>query len=389
MDDVYSRLADRLDELPNGFPRTQGGVELRILRRIFSPEDAAMALKLRPVPETVEAVAARLRRSTEELRPILDGMTERGQIMSFRLKGRKRYMLAPFVVGIYEFQLPRMDAELAEMFEEYAPTLLEAVGGSKPALARVVPVNSHIDASAKVLRHENVREMISAAQSFRLMECICRKEQAALGNPCSHTLETCMAFSREPDAYLGTLPPGYGRVITREEALAVLDLAEQEGLVHCTYNLQRDQMFVCNCCSCCCGFLRGVRDFGAPHLLVRSDYVATIAAGDCLACGDCGDGRCPMSAITEADAAYQVDGERCIGCGVCAEVCPSGAITLVPRPPSQRSAPAKTVVSWSLSRSIHRRGLIPALAQAGGLALETMRTHRAMRRARGKTTPPA
>jgi Fe-S-cluster-containing hydrogenase component 2 len=365
MDDVYQRLAAKLDRLPHGYPRTESGVELRILAKIFSPEDAAMALDLLPIPETVTAIARRLGLEPKTLQQVLDRMVARGQIATSRYRGEHVYMLAPFVIGIYEFQVPHMDAELAEMFEEYAPALLKTVGGANPALARVVPVNAHIEARAEVLRHENVRAMIDGARSFRLMECICRKEQAALGKPCSHTLETCLAFSREADAY-ERFP--YGRTISREEALAVLDLAEREGLVHCTYNFRREQMFVCNCCSCCCGFLRGVKEFGAPNLLLHSNFVAAIGAEDCTACAACADGRCPMEAISERDGLYAVDAERCIGCGACTVVCPTDAITLVPRPRSERTTPPKDIVAWAFSRATHRSGLLRTLAQFGGLA---------------------
>ena len=34
-DHVYEQLADALDRLPNGFPRTPTGVEIRILKKIF------------------------------------------------------------------------------------------------------------------------------------------------------------------------------------------------------------------------------------------------------------------------------------------------------------------------------------------------------------------
>ena len=201
MDDVFKHLAAKLDELPHGFPPTQGGVELRILEKIFSPEDAEMALHLLPVPETVEAVSLRVGRPVEPLRTVLDGMAERGQILVVRLGGKKLYMLAPFVIGIYEFQLNRMDAELATLCEEYVPTLLRTVGGHKPALARVVPVNAHIDAHATILRTDSLREMLAHARSFRVAPCICRREQALLGSPCSHTSETCLAFSNLENAY--------------------------------------------------------------------------------------------------------------------------------------------------------------------------------------------
>ena len=373
MDNVYHRLATRLDEFPHGFPRTASGVELRILAKVFAPEDAAMALKLLPIPETAQAIALRLGRQVEDLQPVLDAMVARGQIATMRHRGEHVYMLAPFVIGIYEFQLPHMDAELAALFEEYAPVLVNAVGGAKPALARVVPVNARIEARAEVLHHESVRAMMEGARSFRLMECICRKEQAALGKPCSHTLETCLAFSSEPDAY-ERFP--YGRTVSREEALTVLDLAEREGLVHCTYNIRREQMFVCNCCSCCCGFLRGVRDFGAPHLLLQSNYLAEISREGCIACDACANGRCPMGAISERDGAYAVDSEHCIGCGACTLVCPTDAIKLVQRPRAQRTTPPRDIVTWAFRRAANRSGLLRTLTQFGGLAARAIGSRR-------------
>jgi electron transport complex protein RnfB len=377
MDNVYHRLAARLDELPHGFPRTASGVELRILAKIFAPEDAAMALDLLPIPETADAITRRLGRHVEELQPVLERMVARGQIATVRYRGDQAYMLAPFVIGIYEFQLPHMDAELAEMFEEYAPALVNTVGGEKPALARVVPVNTHIEARAQVLRHESVRTMMEGARSFRLMECICRKEQAALGKQCSHTLETCLAFSSEPDAY-ERFP--YGRTVSREQALAVLDLAEREGLVHCTYNIRREQMFVCNCCSCCCGFLRGVRDFGAPHLLLHSNYLAEINSAGCIACDACSGGRCPMGAIAERNGIYAVETERCIGCGACTLVCPTDAISLVARPKAERTTPPKDIVAWSFRRAANRSGLLRTLARFGGLTARMVANQRATSR---------
>jgi len=374
MDPVYSRLAKRLNEFPHGYPTTDSGVELRILEHIFNPEDAEMALELKMVPESSQAIAKRLRRDADDTRSTLDRMAHGGQIFAFKIRGKMRFMLAPFVVGIYEFQLPRMNTELAEMFEEYAPTLLRELGGATPSLARVIPVDHTIDASAEVLRYENVQEMMQRAHSFRVMDCICRTEKAAMGETCSHTLETCLAFSPEPDAYDEF--PSWGRTITREEALELLSRCEQEGLVHCTYNLQKQNMFVCNCCGCCCGFLRGVKEFEAPHLLLRSNWVASIDPDECIACGVCADERCPMDAITEDDDTYVVVDHRCIGCGVCTLECPSDAVSLLQRPEDQRTEPPKNLVDWSFKRAVHRSGPFRALAQFGGLTVDAIRARR-------------
>jgi Pyruvate/2-oxoacid:ferredoxin oxidoreductase delta subunit len=371
MADVYQKLAKLLDGLPHGFPATESGVELAILRKIFSPEDAAMALRLKPLPETAAMVARRFRRPTDEVRESLDGMAEHGQIFSFRLRGRRYYALAPFIVGIWEFQLNRLDRELAELFETYAPTLLGSLGSVAPALARVVPVHRRIEARAEVLPYDDLKVLLGGCNSFRVADCLCRKEQALLGKPCNHTSETCMSFSKEPNAYEGM--PAWGREITRQQALELLDRLEEEGLVHCTYNVQREPFFVCNCCSCCCGFLRAVNDHGAPYMLARSNYVSVIDRELCSECGDCDSGRCPVEAIIAGDGGYAVDSGRCIGCGVCALACSFDAIRLVPRPDPERRIPPDTLIDWSLARIDHRHGRLKGAAMRGWLMWESLK----------------
>jgi electron transport complex protein RnfB len=366
--DVYRRLAKKLDRLPQGFPRTESGVELRILQKIFPPADAETALRLGPIPVTAERIARRLRRPVGETRAMLDRMADRGQIGSFTSHGEQRYALVPFVIGIYEFQVRHVDEEFATLFETYAPSLLKTLGGYGPALGRVVPIHASIDPGLEILGYEDLRVIIRDARSFALRECICRKDQALLGHPCSHTLEACLAFSNEPHAF------DYfnyaGRVIPQDEALRVLDVTEEEGLVHATYNVRDHPMFVCNCCECCCGFLRGLKEFGAPHMIARSNFVAAIDPDGCSDCGACASPRCPMDAITHQTGRFAVSADRCIGCGVCAPVCPTDAIRLVRRPEPDQTVPPKDIVHWSVDRLSSRSGPLTRLALRTWLAYQ-------------------
>lgn len=369
MDDVYRRLAAKLDRLPNGYPGTDSGVELRILAKIFAPEDAELALLLKPIPEPPAVIARRLGMDEAELNERLEAMAVRGQIGGMRFRRQRCFCLVPFVVGIWEFQLERLDAELAGLFEEYAPTLLGTLGGHAPAVARVVPVNVSLSSRAEVLRHEDLRQMMEEARSFRLMDCLCRREHALNGHPCSHPSETCLAFSRQRDAYEGF---HLGRTVSREEALEVLAMCEREGLVHCTYNIQQEQMFVCNCCDCCCGFLRGLREFEAPHVVVRSNYLAVVDEQACAVCGTCVE-RCPVDAIVEGEAAAQVDAQRCIGCGVCLVTCPSEALSMAARPADECTTPPRTIVQWAMQRTTERSGPAAGLAARAWVAWEALR----------------
>jgi len=301
--DIFEQLARKLDELPEGFPATESGVELKILREIFSPDEAEMALMMRPGPETAEDIAERLGKRVVEMRTLLDDMVRKGQIGSLKMNGRQVYRLVPFVVGIYEYQRgDRLTKELAELFEEYLPLLSKKLGGHGPHLTRVVPINTGIKADLQVLQHEDVRQIIEKAKSFRVQDCICRREQALLGNRCEYTLKNCLQYSMEEGAY------DYfkldGDIISKEEALILIDETEKEGLVHNTYNVEEAiGGFICNCCPCCCGLLRCLKEFNAPYILARSRYVATIDLDSCESCGICREERCPMDAIIEEEIA--------------------------------------------------------------------------------------
>ncbi len=252
--------------------------------------------------------------------------------------------------------------------EEYFPSLSKTLGGNKPAVTRVVPVNKSIEAEPQVLRYEDLRRSIEGAKSFALRDCICRKEKALEGHACEHPLETCLGFSSEENAF------DYfnysGRVITKEEALRLLDETEKEGLVHCTYNVQNEQMFVCNCCSCCCGLIRAMTVLEAPYVLVRSNFVAAINQETCSACGTCAEKRCPVEAIFSDNGAYAVKPERCIGCGVCTVTCPTESITIARRPESEQDTPPKDVMKWSIDRLYNRAGPLKKLAMKAYLAFK-------------------
>jgi hypothetical protein len=50
--EVYKKLRSHLHEHPLGFPETENEIEMKILERLFSEEEAEMALHLTPRPET-------------------------------------------------------------------------------------------------------------------------------------------------------------------------------------------------------------------------------------------------------------------------------------------------------------------------------------------------
>jgi H+/Na+-translocating ferredoxin:NAD+ oxidoreductase subunit B len=351
MTDVYKRLAEKLDAMPNGFPSTESGVELKILQKIFTPEDAELALKIRPIPETAAQIAKRLGKPVDEMEALLDAMVKKGQIGSARMNDQQVFVFFPFVFGIFEFQQPRLDKELAELVEEYQPSLMGTLGHYAPAVMRVVPVNIQIDAQHQVQPYEDLLHTLEKAKSFQIMDCICKKEKGLLGDPCKHPMEVCMAFANHEGAF-DKYP--LGRVISKEEAIEVVRKADEEGLVHATFNVQNGQMFVCNCCSCCCGMLRGMNQYNAPNLMAKSNYLATINQDTCASCGICADERCPVKAIAETDSGYEVQQDRCIGCGICVPTCATDSITLVRKPDAVHETPPDHLMDWYFKRAQSR-----------------------------------
>ncbi len=122
---------------------------------------------------------------------------------------------------------------------------------------------------------------------------------------------------------------GMMRRIGVEEAMQVLDRSEEAGLVLQTNNFQ-DIEFVCSCCTCCCGALKGLKMFPNPADFVQSSFHSQKGPDKCTECEICVE-RCPMDAIVKGEVGMEVNLARCIGCGVCIPTCPQDAIKLVPR----------------------------------------------------------
>jgi Pyruvate/2-oxoacid:ferredoxin oxidoreductase delta subunit len=323
-DGVYERLREFLDQFPIGFPKTASGVEMRILRRLFTPEQAEVAVLLSPVPEEAAQIAARSERDGDRLTLVLEGMADDGLVLRLRRKGRTLFQAAPFMIGIYEYSVKKIDPELAALFKEYYDTAFQTeLGASNIPGFKVIPVGRHIAADMTLLPYHRLEEEVRAARKISVAECICRKEARLLGHACDHPMETCLSFGVAAEYYIET---GLGREISAEEALGILKAADESGLVHAGAN-SKHLSNICNCCPCCCASLKGIVHKGHDkRKYINALYEAMVDQAECTACETCLD-RCPVGAIVVEDTA-RVDRDRCLGCGLCAGACPAEAISL-------------------------------------------------------------
>lgn len=326
--DIYSRLAKHLDDLPAGFPPTESGVELRILRRLFSPEEAELALHLTLIMEEAASIARRAGIPLDEAEERLAEMARKGQIYSARKRGESpKYMAAQYVIGIWEYHVDDLDPQLARDMEEYIPTLLDFDTWSRAPQLRTVPVGKSIPVEYKVMPYEKAEEMVSRHKRFAVAPCICRKEQKLLGKGCDRTEESCLVMGSGADYYA---EHGKGRYITKEDALELLEKAEKEGLVLQPSNAQKISN-ICMCCGCCCGVLRTVKRHPKPAEVISSAFVAEQDSGSCIACEVCLE-RCPMDALALVNGSVSLNQDRCIGCGLCVSTCPTGGLKLIRKP---------------------------------------------------------
>jgi Na+-translocating ferredoxin:NAD+ oxidoreductase RNF subunit RnfB len=112
--------------------------------------------------------------------------------------------------------------------------------------------------------------------------------------------------------------------------------------------------YVCNCCGCCCGILRGITKFGIEDSVAFANYYAVIDTQFCANCGTCVE-RCQMGAISEGDGFSVADRKRCIGCGLCVSGCPNNVARLERKAEAELVKPPKDFAAWELARLVNRR----------------------------------
>ena len=347
--DVYRRLAEHLDNLPAGYPATESGVELRILKRLFTEEEAAIAAGMSMMPEPAEAIAARLGWEVSALAPTLAEMSRKGLIFRNSKGDQQTYMAAQFVIGIWEYHVNDLDEDLIRDVNEYIPYLMKkGWADRKTKQVRVIPVVQSVNAEMTVTPYEAAEEVIRQQSKIVVAPCICRREHAMVGQGCDKPMEACLTFGSAAYYYEQN---GLGRTIPQEEALGLLKAGEEAGLVLQPSNSQKP-VSICMCCGCCCQILKNMRTLDKPVLAVHTNYYAEVIAAECTACETCVE-RCQVDAITVEDVAA-VNRDRCIGCGLCIGACPTDALILKQKAVEEQYIPPANTVETYINMASER-----------------------------------
>lgn len=324
--DLYEELRLHLDKHPSGAPKAPEIIE--ILSELFTPEEARIATVTPFMPQSPEVIAERAGVSADEGKALLESLADKGLVYAREKDGQWGYALLPIMPGIFEFPYmkgPKDDKlkRLAGLWEEYLMNHAQHISDTGTPFARVIAIQEEVENEPRVLTFEKVYELIEEAKVVGLSICACRNAF----EHCDAPLEACMLFD---DTCTYLVERGFGRYITKDEMKEKLREFDKAGLVHNVNNSQDKLQFICNCCRCCCGFLRSVAQLNLTGFLATSGFLPSLAEDDCSGCAVCED-RCPVSAIELVDELPAIDEARCIGCGLCVTGCDTGALALVRR----------------------------------------------------------
>jgi Pyruvate/2-oxoacid:ferredoxin oxidoreductase delta subunit/predicted transcriptional regulator len=314
---VYEQIAEKLQ-----IGAQQSQVVPRILETLLDEDEAKLVLAAAP-PATVEELSAKTGIERARVEAMVDPLFRKGLLFRSKKPDGVRYYRVRQVLQLHDATavMNNPPPSMFDLWKEYMRTEWgEQVKVFQTAFVRVVPINVSIEPNSQVLFSDDARNLIARARNIAVTKCSCRAIDGACGQP----VEVCIQLDRAADY---CLERGTGRKLSPEEALSMLQMCEEEGLVHVAENRQGAGHVICNCCRDCCinwpAVKAGVGKFVAP-----SRFRAMVDSSACNGCEDCVD-RCFFGAMNLVDGVLAVvDEQKCMGCGVCRAVCMLDAIRM-------------------------------------------------------------
>jgi len=341
IDPAYERLIGALNARGTSLPAINCPEYFALVEEIFTPQEAEIACAmplgfsgLQNIAENLEAAdLAGLDRK-------LETMADKGLIVVKDEDGNKLYQFLPLIPGVIEFQLMKgivdeRSKKIAQLVRSYSKAVKNAyLAAERPRLeksapARTIVVDKKISRLAVILPYQETKKIILDADYISAGTCTCRHEGALMGKPCSKPGDNCMLFGQTARF---AIERGFARSLNKDEAIKMLDAAEEAGLVHqYSYAAGHDYSLLCNCCICHCSIVRGAGKSPVPSQAVTAEYLVKVDNESCTACEACIE-RCQMQALKMVDGRLMRDEKHCIGCGLCMYVCPGDALSMAVRP---------------------------------------------------------
>jgi len=296
--------------------------------KLLTDENEAKLLLAASPPAPIEELAEKTGLDKEEIEKMIDPLFKKGLLFKSVKNGVTRYYRVRNILQFHDATAVATDVsrEFLNLLDQFMKTeWIDFFNQFKQILPnpvmRVVPINVALEPEAQIMAFEDVKQLIDGAKSMAVTACSCRVISGGCGKP----VEVCMQFNKAADY---SIERGTGRKIDRKEAMDILRLSEEEGLVHISTNSRSLGHVICNCCEDCCMTWavdkEDITKFAAP-----SRFLASVDAELCSSCETCLD-RCLFEAISMdgKDDIAQINEEKCMGCGLCMVTCPDEAISL-------------------------------------------------------------
>ena len=351
---VYVKLGERMNQFEGRYPLVDA--YLKVLEVMCTKEEAEFAASFPEKVYTADELSKMYEKDKSELAPLLDTMTWKGLFYTETSEtGEKTYSLNPILPGAMEYYiLRRLDkpeeirnymelynnlhveaSAYLEKLKQEDPEKAEALSPTAP-LFRTVAIDEALPNKKGVHSYEDILKMVDQHTSFSAMLCTCKE---GIGpnteGPCKVMAENkelpryhCLMFGKGAD-YAIEQKIGDAKRITKEECFEILEACNKAGLVQNVNNFVDDLQFICNCCPCCCGIVKGAKMLGpaASGIVDPTNFIPKIDADLCTGCGECVE-KCPVEAMSLTDDVAVCDKEKCLDCGFCATQCPVDCIAL-------------------------------------------------------------
>lgn len=331
-----------------------------LLDELFAKEEAELACTMPLELATAEKIAEGAGKGVDDATAILESMADKGLVFALEKGGVMVYRLMPLAPGIYEYQFMAGEVserakKLARLFDECTPVSGKtdaAFNAPSFPFSRVFPIEKELESELNVQPYEKLSEYIKKAEYVSVSTCYCRHHAELVDSPCDKPKEVCLSVG--PGAKYAD-ERGFGRLISTEEALRILEVSEEAGLVHCSSNTSKYIDFICNCCICHCAILQHHKNMAKNKLAAPSNYLVAVDQGRCDLCETCIE-RCPMDAFSISDDKIERDDQLCIGCGLCVSTCPSEALSMVAREEHQTPPKGQKELFAAMAASMQKSG---------------------------------
>jgi NAD-dependent dihydropyrimidine dehydrogenase PreA subunit len=363
-DDEYKKAARNIIKA-GAFPFPINDTLVQLLRELLTQNEVSFidAFK-RKTSQTLEELKKSSSMPESEILGYTNGLAKKGVIFHQpNSKGITVYRLMPIVmVGIFEYLFMRKikhterEEKIANLFEDYFQEISDFIQTNYDTITPIfknmrpydrtlsildnnlqgdeieININKMLDVPEElIIPTQEVEGLINKFSDIAVGHCFCRHYKDLLGESCAQTelRENCFTFGKSARFIA---EQGFGRLVSKEEALELMKLSEKDGLVHKAFHpnsdITRKETSICNCCKDCCGTLDWWR-MGLTALINSTNYLSQINQELCSGCGICIE-KCPTDAIELNDDNKAVrNADYCIGCGICAHFCPENAISLL------------------------------------------------------------